>query len=293
MSWTKRSKLPARHNAYAGARGNLKAETEMRSNDSGSTTRKDTLRGDGNPVSGFDASSGLNDILFLSGTLSPHAKNYALVRTRIKKRFVFFSSNCSRVLKRWLDIFGSLTAILLLMPALVAVAVWLKLDSPGPLLYRQVRVGLNGRPFNFYKFRSMYLDSDVRRLSLENRNESKDGVIFKMKNDPRITKCGRFIRKYSIDEVPQFFNVLLGDMSLVGPRPPLPSEVAQYTLADRKRLEIQPGITCIWQVSGRSDIPFREQVVLDKEYIRGQGFWKDVLILLKTIPAVITGKGAY
>ena len=124
-------------------------------------------------------------------------------------------------------------------------------------------------------------------------NESKDGVIFKMKNDPRITRCGRFIRKYSIDEVPQFFNVLLGDMSLVGPRPPLPSEVAQYSLDDWKRLNILPGITCIWQISGRSDIPFREQVVLDKEYIRGQGFWKDVLILFKTIPAVLAGKGAY
>lgn len=212
---------------------------------------------------------------------------------RAKKRLHHLSSKCSCVLKRWLDICGSLTAIILLIPVFAFVAIWIKLDSPGPIFYRQIRVGQYGRLFYFYKFRSMHTDSDVRRLSLEKENESKDGVIFKMKNDPRITRCGRFIRKYSIDETPQFFNVLLGDMSLVGPRPPMPSEVAQYSLADRKRLEIPPGITCIWQISGRSDIPFREQVVLDKEYIRGQGFWKDVLILFKTIPAVITGKGAY
>ena len=235
----------------------------------------------------------MSDILFLSNTLSSRSRFFAKVHAYIKKRFWSFCTGFGRVMKRWMDVCGSLAAILLLMPLFVIVAVWLKLDSPGPLIYRQVRVGLHGRPFYFYKFRSMYVDSDARRAALEKSNESRDGVIFKMKNDPRITRCGRFIRKYSIDETPQFFNVLLGDMSLVGPRPPLPAEVAQYTLDDRKRLEILPGITCIWQISGRSDIPFREQVVLDKEYIRGHGFWKDVLILFKTIPAVLTGKGAY
>lgn len=168
-----------------------------------------------------------------------------------------------------------------------------KLDSPGPLIYRQVRVGLNGRHFYFYKFRSMYVDADKRRKELEEENESGDGVIFKIKRDPRITLCGRFIRKYSIDELPQIFNILLGDMSLVGPRPPLPQEVDLYTLDDRKRLQILPGITCIWQISGRSDIPFHQQVMLDKEYIKSQSIWKDLLILLKTIPAVLTGRGAY
>ena len=236
---------------------------------------------------------GMPDILLLSEALSPRAKFIAKRRTRLKKSIRNLHNVCGRVMKRWMDVCGSLAAIILLMPLFLVVAIWLKLDSPGPLIYRQVRVGLHGRPFYFYKFRSMYVDSDARRAALEKANESKDGVIFKMKNDPRITRCGRFIRKYSIDEVPQFFNVLLGDMILVGPRPPLPSEVAQYTLDDRKRLEILPGITCIWQISGRSDIPFREQVVLDKEYIRGQGFWKDVLILFKTIPAVLAGKGAY
>ena len=243
--------------------------------------------------SGFSTSAGLNDILFLSESLSPRSKFFAGRRTRLKKHLWTLDTGFSRLLKRWMDVCGSLCAIVLLMPLFLAVAIWLKLDSPGPLIYRQVRVGLHGRPFYFYKFRSMYIDSDARRAALEKENESKDGVIFKMKNDPRITRCGRFIRKYSIDEAPQFFNVLLGDMSLVGPRPPLPSEVAQYSLDDRKRLDILPGITCIWQISGRSDIPFREQVVLDREYIRGQGFWKDVLILFKTIPAVIAGKGAY
>lgn len=235
----------------------------------------------------------LGDVLSFSDTLSPRTKFFAIRRAALKKRLRCFSTNCSRIFKRGMDICGSLAAIVMLMPVFIVVAVWLKLDSPGPLFFRQIRIGLHGRPFYFYKFRSMYIDSEARRLALEKENESRDGVIFKMKNDPRITRCGRFIRKYSIDEAPQFINVLLGDMSLVGPRPPLPSEVAQYSLDDRKRLEVLPGITCIWQVSGRSDIPFREQVVLDREYIRGQGFWKDVLILFKTIPAVITGKGAY
>ena len=244
-------------------------------------------------MAGIDASADLSALLFLSESLSSRHKRFAGSRTRCKKRLMVFSANCNRVLKRWLDVCGSLTAIILLMPLFLVVAVWLKLDSPGPLFYRQVRIGLHGRPFYFYKFRSMYTDSEERRAALQKENESRDGVLFKMKNDPRITRCGRFIRKYSIDEAPQFLNVLLGDMSLVGPRPPLPDEVAQYSLDDRKRLDILPGITCIWQISGRSDIPFREQVVLDKEYIRGQGFWKDVLILLKTVPAVIAGKGAY
>jgi len=247
----------------------------------------------GGSASGSGISGDLSDVLLLSESLSSRSKRLAKKRARFKKHFRILQTGCGRVMKRWMDVCGSLAAILLLMPLFLVVAVWLKLDSPGPLIYRQVRIGLHGRPFYFYKFRSMYIDSDVRRAALEKSNESRDGVIFKMKNDPRITRCGRFIRKYSIDEAPQFFNVLLGDMSLVGPRPPLPSEVAQYSLDDRKRLEILPGITCIWQISGRSDIPFREQVVLDKEYIRGQGFWKDVLILFKTIPAVLAGKGAY
>ena len=196
-------------------------------------------------------------------------------------------------LKRFFDIVVSAFLLIVLFPFLVLISILIKLTSPGPIIFTQIRVGRYGRHFRFYKFRSMYVDAETRKDSLMQQNESKDGVIFKIKDDPRVTPIGRFLRKYSIDEAPQFFNVLLGDMSLVGPRPPLPSEVAQYSLDDRKRLEILPGITCIWQISGRSDIPFREQVVLDKEYIREQSFWKDVLILFRTIPAVIAGKGAY
>jgi lipopolysaccharide/colanic/teichoic acid biosynthesis glycosyltransferase len=139
----------------------------------------------------------------------------------------------------------------------------------------------------------MYLDAEARKAELLKHNESSDGVIFKMKQDPRITPVGRFIRKFSIDELPQLFNVLLGDMSLVGPRPPVPQEVAHYTLDERKRLNITPGITCLWQVSGRSELPFRQQMALDKEYIASRSAWKDFLILLKTIPAILTGRGAY
>jgi lipopolysaccharide/colanic/teichoic acid biosynthesis glycosyltransferase len=134
-------------------------------------------------------------------------------------------------------------------------------------------------------------EADKQKILFQ--NESKDGVIFKMKEDPRITSVGKFIRKYSIDELPQFFNVLEGSMSLVGPRPPLPDEVKEYTLEDRKRLHITPGITCIWQIAGRSNIPFKQQVSLDEEYIKNRGFFRDIVILLKTIPAVLTGRGAY
>lgn len=196
-------------------------------------------------------------------------------------------------LKRLTDIFCSFILILLLSPVYIITAILIYIESPGPVLFKQIRVGKNGKHFNFYKFRSMVMNADKLKDQLMEENESDDGVIFKMKKDPRITKSGSFIRKFSIDELPQLFNVLIGDMSLVGPRPPVPKEVAIYTLEDRKRLHITPGITCIWQISGRSDIPFNEQVQLDKKYIKSQGFFKDIIILLKTIPAVLTGKGAY
>ncbi len=214
-------------------------------------------------------------------------------RGAFKIRAWNFTVKSSLVLKRAIDLVGSICLLVALSPLLLIVVIWIKLDSRGPLIYRQIRVGCNGRHFNFYKFRSMYVDADARKAALAQQNESGDGVIFKMKNDPRVTRCGRFIRKYSIDELPQIVNVFLGDMSLVGPRPPLPSEVDLYTLEDRKRLQVRPGLTCTWQISGRSDIPFSKQVLLDKEYIRSQSFWKDVVILLKTIPAVLTGRGAY
>ena len=139
----------------------------------------------------------------------------------------------------------------------------------------------------------MYVYAEEQRSELLKYNESGDGIIFKMKDDPRITPIGRILRRFSIDELPQLFNVLLGDMSLVGPRPPLPSEVQTYTLEERKRLNITPGITCLWQISGRSELPFYQQMELDKAYIASRSIWGDFLILLKTIPAILTGRGAW
>ena len=205
----------------------------------------------------------------------------------------YFTVGTSYRLKRFFDIVLSLAALAALSPFLLAVAVWVKLDSSGPVIYRQVRVGRFGRHFRFYKFRTMRIDADRIKQRLMAENQSADGVIFKMKRDPRVTRIGRYLRKFSIDELPQLFNVLIGDMSLVGPRPPLPDEVRLYTLEDRKRLNVVPGLTCIWQISGRSDIPFSKQVQLDKEYIASRVFWQDCRILVKTVPAILTGRGAY
>jgi lipopolysaccharide/colanic/teichoic acid biosynthesis glycosyltransferase len=197
------------------------------------------------------------------------------------------------VIKRLMDVVFSLIAIFLLMPLFIVVSVLIVLEDGWPVLYVQKRVGINGRIFNFYKFRSMRRGADRLKEQLLAQNESADGVIFKMKKDPRVTRIGRVLRRFSIDEMPQFFNVLSGDLSLVGPRPPLPSEVAQYTLNDRKRLHIKPGLTCLWQIGGRSEIPFEQQVRLDMEYIHSQSIWQDIRIMLKTIPAVLFGRGAY
>ena len=200
---------------------------------------------------------------------------------------------CSVCFKRFMDILLAVISIIFGSPIFILTALLVKITSPGPIIFSQVRVGKYGRHFKFYKFRSMYIDAEARKAELLEHNESGDGVIFKMKRDPRITPVGRFIRKFSIDELPQLFNVLLGDMSLVGPRPPLPCEVRNYTIEERKRLNVTPGITCIWQVSGRSELPFQQQIALDKQYIASRGIWKDFVILLKTIPAILTGKGAW
>ena len=197
------------------------------------------------------------------------------------------------VVKRFADLVLSELALIALSPLFLLLALLIKLTSRGPVFFVQVRIGQYGRPFRFYKFRSMYVDAEKRKKELLAQNQSADGVIFKMKNDPRITPVGKFLRRTSMDELPQLLNVLFGDMSLVGPRPPVPSEVQQYTLEDRKRLEVKPGLTCLWQVSGRSDIPFKQQVRLDQEYIRAMGLWNDLVILLRTIPAILTGRGAY
>lgn len=195
--------------------------------------------------------------------------------------------------KRTIDIFVSLILLIFLLPVFLFTALAIKAESRGAVFFSQKRVGKYGKVFKMYKFRSMVADAEKLKDSLLDKNESQAGVIFKIKNDPRITKTGAFIRKYSIDELPQLWNVFIGDMSLVGPRPPIPREVLEYKNLDRRRLEVKPGITCIWQVSGRSDIDFEGQVKLDVQYIQNQSVLGDILILIKTIPAVLLGKGSY
>jgi exopolysaccharide biosynthesis polyprenyl glycosylphosphotransferase len=194
--------------------------------------------------------------------------------------------------KRTLDIVASLLVLLVLIPlfALIAAAVWV--EDGGPIFFAQTRVGRYGRHFKMFKIRSMCCNAEQRLKEVLARNQHAEGVTFKLKTDPRITRIGKWLRKFSLDELPQFYNVLTGDMSLVGPRPPVPREVAKYSLADRRRLAIKPGITCVWQISGRSEIDFSGQVKLDVAYIENQSFWSDLKILALTLPAVLSGKGA-
>lgn len=199
----------------------------------------------------------------------------------------------TNALKRLLDIVVSAATLILLAPAFLLVAVAIKITDRGPVFFWQMRVGQWGREFPFPKFRSMVIDAEKLKDQLLQQNEHKTGVTFKMKRDPRVTWIGRIIRKLSVDELPQLWCVFKGEMSLVGPRPPVPREVAQYTLRDRRRLDAKPGLTCIWQVSGRGDIPFDRQVDLDLRYIESQSPWLDFLLLLKTVPAILTGRGAY
>lgn len=199
----------------------------------------------------------------------------------------------AKVLKRTIDILASFILFLLLWPLFLIVAILIKLTDGGPVLFWQTRVGRYGREFPFPKFRSMVVNAEALKDSLLEKSDHGDSVTFKMKKDPRITLIGRFIRKLSIDELPQLWCVFKGDMSLVGPRPPVPREVAEYSLADRRRLDAIPGLTCIWQVSGRGDIAFDEQVQLDVQYIESQSVWLDIKLLVKTVPAVLLGKGAY
>lgn len=195
--------------------------------------------------------------------------------------------------KRLLDVFVSIGALTVLSPIILMLAIITKLDSPGPVFFSQTRVGRKGVPFRFWKIRSMHVDAEDTRSTLMDESSDTHKILFKLKKDPRITRVGKYIRRYSLDELPQLWNVLLGDMSLVGPRPALLEEVEQYNLNDRKRLTAVPGVTGIWQTSGRSDTPFKVQVEMDLQYIRYAGIWTDVKLLLKTIPAVISGRGAY
>jgi exopolysaccharide biosynthesis polyprenyl glycosylphosphotransferase len=181
--------------------------------------------------------------------------------------------------------------LIVLSPLLLAIAIAIKLDSPGPVLFRQLRCGLHGRPFTFLKFRSMRVDAEALKKQLAPYNEM-DGPAFKMTNDPRVTPLGRFLRRTSLDELPQLWNIIRGDMSVVGPRPAVLEEVRQYEPWQRRRLSMKPGLTCLWQVNGRNELTFEEWMRLDLEYIDNWSLWLDVKIALKTIPAVLLGRGA-
>jgi len=199
--------------------------------------------------------------------------------------------NWQLITKRLIDMTVSSVLLFLLSPIFGAVTILIKTTSRGPIFFKQQRVGYNGRLFNCLKFRTMIENAESLKKDLLASNEM-DGPVFKMKNDPRITTVGRILRKTSLDELPQLINVLMGDMSLVGPRPPVPSEVTQYELTDRRRLSMRPGITCIWQVSGRNSIPFEKWMELDRQYIDEWSLLLDFKILAKTIPTVLRGSGA-
>lgn len=194
--------------------------------------------------------------------------------------------------KRVLDLLLGFVGCVVLSPLFLLTALAIKLDTPGPVLYRSTRVGRGGRLFTFFKFRSMVQGAEHSRHSLSHLNEVS-GPVFKMADDPRITKVGRILRRTSVDELPQLFNVLRGEMTLVGPRPPIPEEVNQYEPWQLRRLAVRPGITCLWQISGRSSLGFDEWMRLDMEYIERRGLLLDLKILVRTLPAVLSGEGAY
>jgi lipopolysaccharide/colanic/teichoic acid biosynthesis glycosyltransferase len=197
-----------------------------------------------------------------------------------------------RIAKRAMDLFFGGIGFLISLPLWVVIALIIKLDSSGPILFKQKRSGKNGRVFTMLKFRSMVIDAEDRFQQLSHLNEETSGLIIKIPNDPRVTSIGKFLRKYSLDEIPQFVNVIMGDMSLIGPRPPSPDEYERYDAQQKRRLEAKPGLTGLWQVSGRKDTDFDFMVQKDLEYIEKQSLGYDLRILLKTIPVVLMGKGA-
>ncbi len=200
------------------------------------------------------------------------------------------ANSLSLFVKNAIDRIGAFCGLILISPILATAAIAVKFGSKGPTLFKQERSGINGRRFNLYKFRTMCDDAEEKKESLSAQNEMS-GPVFKINKDPRITKTGRFLRKYSIDELPQLINVLKGEMSLVGPRPPLPKEVSKYSPWQHRRLSVKPGVTCLWQVNGRNDIGFEDWMKLDLEYIDNWSLWLDTRILFKTIPAVLKGSG--
>ncbi|MVB10730.1 UDP-glucose:undecaprenyl-phosphate glucose-1-phosphate transferase [Caprobacter fermentans] len=226
------------------------------------------------------------DVTFQAATAACEvpAQAYPLLSENRTQAYEFF--------KRFFDITLSIMGIVFLLPLFFLTACAIKLDSRGPVIYTQMRAGRNGKPFKLYKFRSMCPDAEEQLKNIRYLNEA-DGPVFKISNDPRVTRVGRFIRKGSIDELPQLINILKGEMSIVGPRPPLFREVEQYTPYQMQRLRVTPGLTCYWQISGRSNVSFERWVSLDLQYIRERCLWIDFKTILKTVPAVLFGMGAY
>lgn len=218
--------------------------------------------------------------------MAQEVKKVKLDPSKVKGRLVYHT------VKRGFDILASGVALVLLSPLFGVLTVKIKKEDGGPAFYSQTRIGKNGKPFKMWKFRSMIVNADKMVEQLEEQNEI-DGAMFKIKDDPRVTKIGHVIRKYSLDELPQLWNVLKGDMSLVGPRPPLPSEVEEYTDYDKQRLLVMPGCTGLWQVTKRNEADFDEMVWLDIVYINHSGLWEDFKLIIKTIGVVVHPNGAY
>lgn len=233
----------------------------------------------------------IDELKKLERRLSSPPRSSSLA-AKLTKRMACLSPPPGGWAKRGFDLLVAAVSLTLFLPFGLIIALLIKRDG-GPVFYWQDRVGYRGRIFRFPKFRSMVVNADqLREKLLRDNDHAGSGITFKSENDPRITAVGRFLRRSSLDEIPQLWSILKGDMSLVGPRPALPQEVACYTPLQRRRLEVKPGLTCIWQVSGRSQIPFEGQVALDLEYIRTRSFRRDLMLLLKTVPAVLFGRGA-
>lgn len=214
------------------------------------------------------------------------SKAILLNKDKIKSRFVYHG------MKRLFDIVAAICGIVILSPLMIIIAVLIKGEDHGPIFYKQVRVGKNGKTFKMYKFRSMFVNADKMLDKLKEQNDV-DGPMFKMKDDPRVTKIGHFIRKHSLDELPQFFNVLKGDMSLVGPRPPLPTEVAEYSEYDKQRLYVIPGCTGLWQATKRNEVGFNGMIDLDLQYIKKSSLTYDFQLILKTITIIFKPNSSY
>lgn len=226
--------------------------------------------------------------------VSPRFRSWRRLEITWKRRLWRISGSLGASVRRLVDIAGALGALTVGAPALLLIAILIRLEGGGPVLFAQTRIGKNGRPFKLLKFRSMINDAEKLAGQLRKQNKhGESGILFKIEDDPRVTPIGRFLRRHSLDEAPQFINVLRGEMSLVGPRPPVPSEVDNYSAHHLRRLTVKPGLTGLWQVSGRSDIGFEEMVELDLRYIRTRNLFGDLRIMFRTIPVVTRAEGAY